>query len=150
MASNASRPRRRHARRPPALMNRAVLAVLRSPLHGLLDARLCELRYESRAGRDVALPVLYAARDNRFVVLIGDAPDKWWWRHFIDPSAVAVRRGRQRRAGSGRVVTADDPAYAAAWRTYFERHHVAWESTDRLLLIDVAEEGTGAATRMVS
>ena len=46
---------RRHRR----LANRCVLAVLRSPLHALLDPGLCELRYRGRrSGRRYALPVI--------------------------------------------------------------------------------------------
>jgi hypothetical protein len=32
---------------PPKWVNRLVLTVLRSPAHGLLDARVCELRYRT-------------------------------------------------------------------------------------------------------
>jgi hypothetical protein len=132
--ANGARPR--HADRPPAIVNRAVLAVLRSRLHGLLDAGLCELRYADRSGRTVSLPVLYAAASDRFVVLVGDAADKRWWRHFRQPAAVEIRRGRQRLAGTGRIVPPEDPGWADAWKVYYDRHHVLHEPGDRLLVID--------------
>jgi hypothetical protein len=47
--TNAGLSRRRHARRPPAVVNRMVLGLLRSPLHGLLDPGICELRYRGPA-----------------------------------------------------------------------------------------------------
>ena len=77
----------------PPLANRCVLAMLRSPLHRLLDPGLRELRYRGRrTGRRIALPVMYAQSGNRFVVLVGNAPGKTWWRHFETPMPVEVRR----------------------------------------------------------
>ena len=130
---------RRHARRPPGWFNRMVLALLRSPAHGIVDPGLCELRYVADStGRIVALPVLYAVDGTRFVVLVGDAENKRWWRHFRHPAPVEVRRGGQRLSGTGRVVELPDPDYPVAWKTYLDRHHVPRESTDRLLVIDTA------------
>ncbi|RZU49396.1 hypothetical protein EV385_1146 [Krasilnikovia cinnamomea] len=128
----------RRPHRPPALINRAVLAVLRSTrLHRLLDAELCELRYRTADGtRTVALPVLYAADGDRYVVLVGDAPDKKWWRHFRREAPVELRRGGLVRNGSGRILPHDDPAYAAAVRTHQDRHHVPVVGTDEVLLIE--------------
>ncbi len=128
---------RRHASRPPTLVNRMVLGVLRSPLHGLLDAGMCELRYRGRrTGRSVALPVLYARYGEQFVVVVGDAADKRWWRNFTDPGPVQVRRGDQLRAGICRVVAPDDPSYEPAWQAYVQGQQVWREPTDRLLLIE--------------
>jgi hypothetical protein len=119
------------------VFNRIVLGVLRSPVHGLLDPGMCELRYRGRrTGRQVALPVLYARHGEQFVVIVGDAPDKQWWRNFISPAPVQVRRGGQLRSAIGRVVTPDDPAFEPAWRAYEEGQHVEREPTDQLLLID--------------
>jgi hypothetical protein len=138
MGSDTNADRRRHAHRPPAVVNRMVLAVLRSPLHGLLDPGICELRYRGRrTGRMVALPVIYARYGERFVVVVGDASDKRWWRNFTDPRQVEVRRGRQRGVGTCRVVTPDDPDYEPAWCAYAQRQHVTLEPGDRLLVIDL-------------
>jgi hypothetical protein len=106
-------------------------------LHGLLDPGICELRYRGRrTGRGVALPVIYARHGEGFVVVVGDAPDKQWWRNFTDPRPVEVRRGGQLRVGICRVVAPDDPAYQPAWQAYIQRQHVPREPTDRLLVIE--------------
>jgi hypothetical protein len=121
------------------MVNAAVLALLRSPLHGMLDAGLCELRYRGRrSGRHIALPVLYAAYGDTFVVLVGDAPAKRWWRNFTAPAPVEIRRGGRTRAGTGRILSPDDPTYPDAWRAYSDRHRIAALPTDRLLVIDLS------------
>ena len=153
MTTDFGTPRRRHARRPPAVFNRAVLALLRSPAHGLLDPGICELRYQGRrTGRGVALPVLYARHGEQFVVIVGDARHKQWWRNFIEPFPVQVRRGGQLRTGTCRVVTPDDAAYEPVWRAYEQGQHIRRDPADRLLLIDFTTrqgpssgDGAGAA-----
>jgi F420H(2)-dependent quinone reductase len=129
---------RGHARRPPGAVNSLVLVLLRSPLYRLLGSGMCELSYVGRrSGRRVSLPVLFAAGGRRVVVLVGDAPDKRWWRNFVTPGPIEVRQGRRSRAGTARIVPPDDPAYPAAWQLYATRHHIAKQPTDRLLLIEV-------------
>lgn len=137
MTNDIGPARRRHARRPPAALNRMVLGLLRSPVHGLLDPGMCELRYQARrSGRQVALPVLYARHGEQFVVVVGDASDKRWWRNFIQPAPIQVRRGDQLRSGTGRVLTPDDPSYRPAWHAYEQGQHIEREPDDQLLLID--------------
>jgi hypothetical protein len=132
----ADKRRRRHTHRPPALVNRAVLAVLRSPLHRVLDTEMCELRYRTDDGRTVCLPVLYAADGDQYVVLVGDTADKRWWRHFRRPAAVELRRGGPSGAATGRILPPSDPGYYAAVRAHQDRHHVPIEPTDQVLLIE--------------
>ncbi|RZU73031.1 hypothetical protein EV384_1424 [Micromonospora kangleipakensis] len=135
--------RHRHAHRPPALVNRATLAILRSPRwHRLLDAQLCELRYRANDGRDISLPVLYAATDDRYVVLVGDASDKRWWRHFRRPGPVEVRRGGRCRTGLGRILTPPDSAFGAAADVYVRRHAVRVGPNDQLLAVDLSPPAT--------
>jgi hypothetical protein len=90
----------RSATRPPAWFNRLTLAVLRSPLHRLADSDVCALAFTGRrSGRRITVPVLYAARRDTLVVLVGDAADKQWWRNFRqpDPSRSAAADGRSAR-----------------------------------------------------
>src|ERR1041384_1729236 len=106
-------PPDRHARNHP-LANHAVLTVLRSPLHHLLDTEMCELRYTApRSAREVSLPVMYAGHDD-LVVLVGDAAEKTWWRAVRRPYPVAVCRGGAIRRGTARVLDELDPRYRDA------------------------------------
>ncbi len=134
-ATRTPRPVRPH--RP--LANRCVLALLRSPLRRLLDPGLRELRYRAlRSGRTIALPVMFAQSGDRFIVLVGNAPAKVWWRHFRTPAAVEVRRGRRVRPGIGRVIRPDDDGYAEAVRVYAARHQLVPQGDEQLVVIDTA------------
>ncbi|MFG2058769.1 hypothetical protein ACGFI9_32585 [Micromonospora sp. NPDC048930] len=144
MADTDTRPVWRHTHRPPALINRAVLAVLRSRrLHGLLDGQLCELRYRARDGRPVRLPVRYAVTGEGYAVLVGDARDKRWWRRFRRPDAVQVCRGGRCRTGLGRIVPPEDPAFAPAAAAYARRHGVLVGPDDRLLVVKLPAAARG-------
>jgi len=137
MTTSTRTPVRRHSSRPPAVVNAMVLGLLRSPLHVLLDPGICELRYRGRrTGRTVALPVIYAEHGDAYVVLVGDAPDKRWWRNFTEPRPVEVRRAGHLRAGTCRVVPPRDPAYEPALQAYVHRQHLRPEPGDRVLLIE--------------
>jgi hypothetical protein len=125
--------------RPPhrPFANRWVLALLRSPLHRLLDPGLRELRYRGhRSGRQIALPVMYAQSGDRFVVLVGNAPAKTWWRNFETPTPVEVRRGRRVRHGIGWIVRPGEDGYAEAVRVYVDRHALVPQADERLIVID--------------
>ena len=125
------------SRRHQPFANRCVLAMLRSPLHRLLDPGLRELRYRAhRSGRQVALPVMYAQSGDRFVVMVGNAPGKTWWRHFATPMPVEVRRWHRVRHGVGRVVRPGEDGYAEAVRVYAARHALVPQADERLVVID--------------
>jgi F420H(2)-dependent quinone reductase len=97
---------------------------------------VCALTFRGRRSeRRIDVPVLYATRGDALIVLIGDAPDKQWWRNFRLPRDVEVRcRGRTLTA-TGRILAHTDPAYHEAAKTYQERHQVAPGPGDRLLII---------------
>jgi hypothetical protein len=134
-----------HRRRHTAL-NHTVLALLRSPLHHVLDTELCELSYRApRSGRAVTLPVMYAVDGADLVVLVGDAPEKIWWRAFRGSRPVSIRRGDTTRHGVARLLPPDDPRYAAATDAYDRRHGIRPVDTDRVVLIEGLTPLDGAA-----
>ena len=91
-ATDAGRPARQHH----PLANRCVLAVLRSPLHTLLDPGLRELRYRGRrSGRSIALPVMIRVRIANFT-----------WSPMIAPRNCRPVRKRW-PSGSNRIVIHD-------------------------------------------
>ena len=128
-------PARRHDR----LANRCVLALLRSPAHGLLDPGLCELCYRARrSGKRIALPVMYAETDRRLVILVGNAPAKTWWRNFRTPRPVQVRRGGVVGPGVARLLHPGDTGYLPAVEAYDNRHGIRPVPTDRLIVVDLS------------
>jgi hypothetical protein len=127
----------RSGRHHHPVANRCVLAVLRSPLHRLLDPGLRELRYTGRrTGKRFRVPVLYAQAGDRFIVLVGDAPAKTWWRNFRSPRPVEVRRAGKIRSGVGRILLPGADGYADAAHIYTTRHGLVPQPSDRLLVID--------------
>ena len=142
--TGAEHPARHHH----PLANRCVLALLRSPVHYLLDPGLCELRLRGRrSGARIALPVMYAMAGTRTVVLVGDAPAKTWWRNLRTPAPVEVRRGGVIRNGVGRVLDPHDEGYLEAARAYTIRHGLVPQPSDRLLVIDPATDADPATGR---
>lgn len=137
-----------HRRRHSA-MNHAVLALLRSPLHHVLDTELCELSYRApRSGRAVTLPVLYAADGKDLVVLAGDALEKTWWRAFREPWPLRIRRGGVIRRGDARVLAPTDPRYAAATDAYDRRHGIRPAYGDQVVLVEHLTPPDGAAAHI--
>jgi hypothetical protein len=127
----------RSATRPPAWFNRLTIAVLRSPLHRLADSDVCVLSFTGRrSGRPISVPVLYAARGDTLIVLVGDAADKQWWRNFHQPRDLQVRCHGRTSAATARVAPRSDPDYPIAATAYRERHHVDPRPGDRLLIIN--------------
>ncbi|HEU0240582.1 MAG TPA: hypothetical protein VFR11_15075 [Micromonosporaceae bacterium] len=125
-----------HRRRHTGL-NHALLAVLRSPLHRLLDDNVCEVAYQApRSGRHVALPVMYAADGDDLVILVGDAAAKTWWRAFRKPHGVQVRRHGATRAGTARVISVGDARYAGAATAYECQHGLRPAADDQMVLIE--------------
>jgi hypothetical protein len=66
-----------------AIVNPAVLLILRSPLHGLVSASLLAITYKGRkSGGKYILPVQYARDNDRIFVVPGQPEQKTWWRNF--------------------------------------------------------------------
>jgi hypothetical protein len=106
---------------PPA-RDRAVMALLRSPAHGLLDGSLVVLRVRgTRSGRLFELPVQYAADADGVVVIPGLPETKRWWRNLTHPAPVAVLRSGSWLSGEGRLLSPGDAGYIPALRAYRRR-----------------------------
>jgi len=74
-------------------LNPVIVAVLRSPLHGLLSANLLVLGYTGRrTGRRYRLPLSYVERDGRLYLCTRTA---FWWLNLRSRGPVELRlRGR--------------------------------------------------------
>jgi F420H(2)-dependent quinone reductase len=79
------------------VMNPAVSAVLRSPIHGLASRTnaLVTLRGR-RSGRSITVPLRYAEDDTGMWIHPAGADRKTWWRNLEGGAPVTVRlRGRE-------------------------------------------------------
>lgn len=82
------------------LYNPLILAVLRSPLHGLLSKSILAVTYMgSKSGRQYTLPVNYVRDDGIFLTI--SLSNRTWWRNLRGGAPVMLRvRGEDLRARS--------------------------------------------------
>jgi len=89
--------------RPRKLYNPIAVAILRSPLHGLMSNSVMLLTYRGRrSGRAFTTPISYV-RDGEDLLAVASR-DHAWWRNLRGGAPVRVRlRGRELR-GTGRLL----------------------------------------------
>lgn len=119
------------------LMNRVVLAGLRSPLHGVLDGRTIGLRYPSTGRGEVTLPVAYVTSGQELVVLVGRSQAKTWWRHFLTRRPVDVWWHGAWRPTTAQAFAARTPEHTAAAAAYRTRHPHIRTSQDPVVLVTI-------------
>lgn len=86
-------------------VNPLIVAILRSPLHGLMSSGLLLLTVTGRrTGRRYTIPVGYQKDGDRFIVLVSKARRKNWWRNYIEPGPLDLRVAGQDLRGQGWVV----------------------------------------------
>jgi hypothetical protein len=134
-----SRPRLRH-------VNAFTRWVLRTPVvRRLADRQVIEIRYTDADGRPVALPVMYAQRGERLIVLVGGSEGKRWWRHFTRPHPVQVLLRGAIRSGTARVVAIEDAQRREAVDIYATRYPDIPVADDPLVAFDLDPSGPEAA-----
>jgi hypothetical protein len=79
------------------VINPLVGAVLRSPLHRLLSARLALITVTGRRSGDAhTFPVGYEQEGDRVLITVGWPEQKRWWRNLRGGAPVGLRlRGRE-------------------------------------------------------
>ncbi len=117
----------RRPRHPAQPWLRYVNAVTRWILHTpvlrrLADRQVIELRFTgTRTGRTMVLPVMYAQRGGKVVVLVGGPERKRWWRNFTQPHPAQILLRGVTRTGTGRVVARGDTGRREAVDIYAAR-----------------------------
>ena len=102
--------------------NPLVRAILRSPLHGLLDRWLILLRIQGRrSGAQLEFPVLYAQDGKTLVVLVGWHREKQWWRNLETGAPVRVVLRGVTLDGRAEVIAPGSDATEACIRDYMRR-----------------------------
>lgn len=86
-------PRARTVHKPPAIMNRLIGLVLRSPLHGVLSNNLMLLTFTGRtSGQQFTTPVTYTRDGNQLTVFSSNP----WWKNLRGGALVTLRiKGRR-------------------------------------------------------
>lgn len=137
--SPARRRDRTLGRRSLTLVNSFTRWILHMPLlRRLADRQVCELRFTgARTGRSVVLPVMYALRGDRVVVLVGGADRKTWWRNFSRPRRVSVLLAGVVRTGTGHVVDLTSPERSEAAMVYAARFPGVPVEADPMVVIDL-------------
>lgn len=98
--------------------NRLIVALLRSPLHGVASKGLMVMSWSGRkTGRSFSIPVGYQADDDKIVVLISKRTEKNWWKNFMSPWPAELLCRGKRRSAMGEVV----PVGSAEFFTYCEQ-----------------------------
>ena len=119
----------------PSPHNRVVIAVLGSPLRGLLDRSVVGLRVRGRVTGEVhTLPVMYAEDEAGLVVVPGHPERKRWWRNLREPGEVSLLRDGRWSCARACLLHSGDPGYDEAAVTYRRR----WPKvalTDRDLVV---------------
>ena len=96
-------------------LNAAIVWLLRSRLHALLDPGLMLITVTGRrSGRRYTIPVGYQRDGRRVVVLVSKARRKNWWRNYRQEGSVQIRLGGRDLTGTARVETpGTEPFFAA-------------------------------------
>jgi F420H(2)-dependent quinone reductase len=125
-------------------VNPMVRLLLRSPFHRLLSSSLAVISYTgTRTGRRRSLPVMYARRNGRVVVVAGHPEQKRWWRNLRLPTPVEVYLAGRVYRGRGRVVV--DPREVeealGVYRARFPRTaHSSDASSGAVVVIELTGE----------
>jgi len=103
--------------------NRITSWILQSPLHRLIDGRVCLVRYRGRrSARTITTPVQYARHSDQIVIVAGNAAAKHWWRNFTTPAPAELWLDGRWQSVELHVDAATDAQPAVA--RYVQRFHL--------------------------
>ena len=84
------------------IVNPFVKLILRSPLHGWMDAALLLITYRGRrSGKEYTLPVQYVQDGNNIYIVPGNSEKKTWWHNLKGGMDVRLILKGQTRYGRG-------------------------------------------------
>jgi hypothetical protein len=120
-------------------VNRMVLWLLRSRARGLLDRRVCRLRFIGRrTGATVELPVEFVRDEDRLLVLAARASTKRWWRNFRDVShGLEVTLEGAAHDAEALALNPGDRGYAEAMSAYRRHGRCPADRDHALVLIEL-------------
>jgi len=106
-------------------LNPIIVPILRSPLHWVLSAGLMLITVTGRkTGRRYTIPVGYHEDADVFVVLVGEAPTKRWWRNYLEEAPIELLVRGPRLAGRAQVLSPASKEFRARAEASFRRGRV--------------------------
>jgi deazaflavin-dependent oxidoreductase (nitroreductase family) len=94
---------------PPAWFNKAIIWMLRSPLHGLVSKDMMLITVSGRkTGKQYTIPVSYA-RDGDLVICSADR-SRGWWKNVRSGETVTMQLRGRKVPGRARVIADDKEA----------------------------------------
>lgn len=103
------------------LVNRLMLMLLASPLHGLASGSLMTIHYTGRrSGRQLWTPVRYLAQGDATLVAL-TSKSTGWWPNFVSPAQVEVQVAGRRRQATAQAFADDSQRTEPALRRALER-----------------------------
>ncbi len=101
---------------PPAWLNKVMIWLLRSPLHGLVSKDIMLITVTGRkSGKAYRLPVSYVREDN--LVLCSTEHVRSWWKNLRGGADVTLRLRGSQVAGRATVIDDDLDAIAKGIET---------------------------------
>lgn len=112
MAQTLTEPRRRPPRIVYKVLNPLFVALLHTPLHGLMSRRLLALSFQGRkSGKRYRIPVGYAQTEDGLLI----TTQSRWAQNLRGGAPVSVRLRGQERRGTADLIT-DEAGMLAAYR----------------------------------
>lgn len=101
-----------------AALNPVMIALLRSPIHGIASANLCIFSYRGRrTGKSYSTPLSFM-REGSIVRLLSSHNTRWW-NNFLDgPADVDIEIGRTTFYGKAQTTVEDSEAFRNGVRTF--------------------------------
>jgi hypothetical protein len=101
-----------------AALNPVMIALLRSPIHGIASANLCIFSYRGRrTGKSYSTPLSFM-REGPTVRLLSSHNTRWW-NNFLDgPVDVDIEIGRTTFYGKAQTTVEDSEAFRNGVRTF--------------------------------
>ncbi len=98
------------------IVNPALKAILRSPVHRLASRRVALITYTGRrSGREYTIPCFYRDRGDEVTIAVGWPERKVWWRNLTEEGG-AVRLLVQGQELRGHAIVTRDPGRDALVR----------------------------------
>lgn len=98
------------------IVNPALKAILRSPVHRLASRRVALITYTGRrSGREYTIPCFYRDRGDEVTIAVGWPERKVWWRNLTGEGG-AVRLLVQGQVLRGHAIATRDPGRDALVR----------------------------------